>query len=409
MENNLGKIRILDIIEFYLFSVLFLLIPFKVKLVTVIFIFIILNFIIRLIITNQKINFSFTKFREYYGKLSWVLIGMFFFEIIHIFGMLYSKNQSFGWFDIQVKLMFILIPFYLFVNPLKYNNWIIYAFFIGCSIIVIIDTSLYFFPERFNVKYEDLYIYSKYMHRTYLGMYLLIASSILFFYSKIPNFIQFILFPVFSIGIILSLSKAAVISYVLLCCLIFIYLFIKKKWFHVSFILILLFLIYIAPLKEEKKQLNNRFSSLTINNKEKIENKTSIESSTARKFTWHASSEVIKTNPIFGVGTGDIKDELYKKQIELGYYGIANQHLNSHNQYLNTWIAIGIPGLLALISFTLVGLLISIKLKNWLMFSFFSIFCFNALFESIFETEAGIYAFCFCLILNNKEKNKRLE
>jgi O-antigen ligase len=141
---------------------------------------------------------------------------------------------------------------------------------------------------------------------------------------------------------------------------------------------------------------NNRFSGAVyhLQNQEKRDN-TSIESTTARILLWETSIELIKEKPIFGFGTGDIKDVLRARNYEKGYTGVADADYNAHNQFLNSWIAIGVLGTLCL-------LLVFLTLFNQpnsahLLFTRYTtiIFFFMFLTESFLEVQSGILPFAF--------------
>lgn len=386
-----------DQIELFLLAVLFFFLPFNVKMAPILFSLLVLNFIVSCIFNKKKPNLSFHAFSMHYKGLSWVLIGMCAFEIIHFIGLSYSSNLDFGWFDVIAKLSFMLIPLFLYFNLIQIHKWVVLSFVLGCAFIVALNSIIYFFPDSFSINATHQVVFSKFMHRSYFGMYLLFGLSILYFYDKISPYFFYVLFPILSIGVVLSQSKAAILTLILINVIGFIFLIVSKNWKFIIYLISMAILLYLSPLKETTKTATDRFNNISTS---KYSNdKLSTESNAARKFTWHASYEVIKEHTLFGVGTGDVKDQLNLKQQELGYLGIAKQKLNAHNQYLNTWMAIGLLGLIALCSFTIVGLLISLKMKNWLAFSFFSILSFNALFESIFETEAGIFAICFGVLL----------
>lgn len=74
---------------------------------------------------------------------------------------------------------------------------------------------------------------------------------------------------------------------------------------------------------------------------------------------WESSVEVIKQHPIVGVGTGDvvqaIQDELYRQGCDL-----AGTPMRSHNQYLGTAAAIGIPATVIVLV-----LLLCAIVKDW--------------------------------------------
>ncbi len=75
--------------------------------------------------------------------------------------------------------------------------------------------------------------------------------------------------------------------------------------------------------------------------------------------------------------------------------------LNAHNQFNDTIIAVGILGLIILLSFYIFPIYIWIKNRTFdiIFFSFLLIFVFNSLFESIFERQMGIMFFVFFYFL----------
>jgi O-antigen ligase len=144
----------------------------------------------------------------------------------------------------------------------------------------------------------------------------------------------------------------------------------------------------------------------------KLNNNPSTESNISRLLMWNASLEVIKENPILGTGTGDYDDELTKMSKSIGNSGVAEKRYNSHNQFLNTFVQLGIIGLFILCGIFCFSFVSTIKTNNWLAFFTFSIFFVNFLFESFLETQAGIVLFCvFAVVLNsnNLRNNKNIE
>lgn len=71
--------------------------------------------------------------------------------------------------------------------------------------------------------------------------------------------------------------------------------------------------------------------------------------------------------------------------------------LNAHNQFNDTVIAVGILGLMILLSLYIFPILLYIKTKTFdiVFFSFLFIFAFNSFFESVFERQMGIIFFSF--------------
>lgn len=127
------------------------------------------------------------------------------------------------------------------------------------------------------------------------------------------------------------------------------------------------------------------------------------------------SMEVIKRNVWFGVGVGDRMDELIANHENSVVDGdeTSKWRYNTHNQYLDSWLAIGIMGLLLMVLLMVAGVVEAWKRKGsvgaWL-FAFMVIVGVSALFESILERQMGIifFVFFFCLFLATTDSSKSL-
>lgn len=75
--------------------------------------------------------------------------------------------------------------------------------------------------------------------------------------------------------------------------------------------------------------------------------------------------------------------------------------LNTHNQFTDTIISVGILGLLLMLGYFIIPLVLGIVNKRFdiVYFAFLLIIGFNALFESLFEAQKGIIFFCFFNVL----------
>lgn len=127
-------------------------------------------------------------------------------------------------------------------------------------------------------------------------------------------------------------------------------------------------------------------------------NKTQPDSE-ARLIKWKASIEIIKSNWLIGVGTGDVQSELNLQYEKLGFQLGIDQRFNAHNQYLQTSIGLGIIGLLTFLGTILTSLKESIRTKNYLYTSFIVFFALNCITESLLERQYGIilYSLFSCL------------
>jgi O-antigen ligase len=166
--------------------------------------------------------------------------------------------------------------------------------------------------------------------------------------------------------------------------------------------------------------LFNRYSELREEMKEEIEkvsdgiiktDSTLLDNSaSSRILAWRYSFQIIKTNWLTGVGTGDIKDELVKKYNENGWNFGAEKKLNPHNQYLHTFLLLGIPGFILLMLNILFPFYFSLKQKHWIYSLFIGIIFLNSLTESVLEVQRGILLFPFfsCLFYNAAANSNNL-
>ena len=124
---------------------------------------------------------------------------------------------------------------------------------------------------------------------------------------------------------------------------------------------------------------------------------------------WTTSLQLFSEHPFAGVGTGDVRDALDQRNEELGNLGVVEHSLNSHNQYLNTGVQLGLVGLLPMFFAFLTSFAIAIRKRNLILFITTSTFVLTMLFESFLETQAGLIPVTlFLLLLSLKvlEKDK---
>jgi O-antigen ligase len=104
---------------------------------------------------------------------------------------------------------------------------------------------------------------------------------------------------------------------------------------------------------------------------------------------------LITEHPFFGVGTGDLKEELVKKYEAYHYdYGIRTR-LSPHNQFLHTAVILGIFGVLSLALLLGSAFMLAWKNRDWVYLLFVFLVFLNCMTESILERQAGILFFGF--------------
>lgn len=222
--------------------------------------------------------------------------------------------------------------------------------------------------------------------------YLLIENKIR---NKIFKILLIFLAILFSAYIILLSSKAGLISLIISVCLIYTYLLIKRrKILRYSLYFIISILIIYLGINSIPKSINRLTPALEAVRAEKRD--INMEDGTVQRIEiWKCSAELLMENPVLGVGTGDVKDELFRKYDEKGMKFAKSFKLNSHNQYLQTSAALGFIGLISLIAMFLIPLIFAIRNKNYIYLFFLIIVGFSILVESMFENQAGVLFYTF--------------
>lgn len=109
---------------------------------------------------------------------------------------------------------------------------------------------------------------------------------------------------------------------------------------------------------------------------------------------WKIGIKIIKNNLLFGVGTGDISNAFHK-MYQNGESNLMDKEnwRRTHNQYLSTWIQLGIPGLILLLYMLFYPLSFKVHRKNSLYVFFLILISISMLTEDTLETQAGATLF----------------
>lgn len=194
---------------------------------------------------------------------------------------------------------------------------------------------------------------------------------------------------------ILLASKAGVIVQLMVIVLFALRELIARRYIN-SVVLVLLLAVSTASIPTIFTYTATRFDLLAesvvyINEEDNLLHldKTTTNS---RMNGWKASFDLIRQQPILGVGPGAIKEKLNKAYLARGL-GYGNR--NPHNQYLQTWLELGLPGIVMLLLLGIIATIYAIKEKNYLYLAFLLIIFINMFFESILERRLGVMFFAF--------------
>lgn len=335
-------------------------------------------------------------------------LWLFLFYFMHIVGLIHTENMAFANMDLGMKATLAIFPvFFLLYQPLVRWPVFVKCFVFGAfaSILVNVALSMEAFLSSGAFYYMRGSNLSQMMHRGYWAVYLLMAYLFLLKMAivavdRIKIFLNLLGALFIAVFVVLSESK---VGYLLLAVISIweVVKFIKahkNKWLIPIAAAVFVgggILVY-ALMPSAVQRISKTFEVMS----KPLESydKTGAESTTARLFVWDASVDLIKENFWFGVGTGDIKDELRQRNLDKGYTGVAEMNLNCHNQFLNSHVAIGVFGSLFLLM-TIVSNLFKFNpdpFRSWRLGIVFILFI-ALLPESMLEVQAGIIPYAFFL------------
>jgi O-antigen ligase len=352
------------------------------------------------------------------------------YYILHIIALIYTTDINDGMKHLETKASMLLLPI-LFIGENSFTNkksdGILKAFVAGNLVAVLVciiiaslksvsfnetgfnfNTSIwdgtrdYAFIEllKNNWTYFSYTSFSVFLHPSYFSMYLLFSVGVLVYFihrniSRIWIFINILLILLFMFAIVLLGSRAGILS----CAVAIIgYVFYRlyyslRKIIYIPIILITFITVYLLVSSSRFSIIIREFSSFDLNGLKTTSNK--------RLKIWEKSIEQIQQNFFFGVGPGDSLKALNYVDEEGG----TKININAHNQFLETFISLGLAGFSLLMAILIFPIVFALRKKNMLLLFFLFVLSFNFMFESVLERAAGtiFVVFFYCLFLKVKQ------
>ncbi|MDY0140771.1 MAG: O-antigen ligase family protein [Bacteroidales bacterium] len=352
-------IKKLDIFDFSIYVLIALLIPLYTRGVPVLMIVLIFTAFLR---KSTYVNIP----KIIVSKDFLILVLPF---LLMLIGYFYSSNKSEAFHNIEKGLSLIIFPFifYFFKNNTlsDRSHYVFKAFVIGILVsYVILWINVY--PKYMETKSTSLLFYTSFSmfiktpnHLSYNVLFAIIivflnllgANQILFKNnSKATKVISFFLFLVLSLFLFQLVAKSTIIIYLFAIITIVVYAYLKKTIKASTLIVVLAILVGLTVFSLTIPNVKIRFTNMLdifVHNREINYNEK--ESSTLRYSAIKSSCEIISENWVFGVGTGDVLDELDRNYSENNYWAAEYNHTNPHNQYLRSFLMSGIFGLISIL------------------------------------------------------------
>jgi O-antigen ligase len=347
-------------------------------------------------------------FRE---RQRFLLLSFSFIYLVYLIGLFYSQNMKYAREDLEIKLSLLIFPVIFStleagIPSRKETGRILNFFVIGSVLGTLFLLGHSWYNETWR-HMDHAFYYSNlswFFHPTYLSMYLafsvaIIAWKITFAPERIrPLFkiLMIILTIYFFILIILLSSKAGLISLSFVLVFFSALFIVRKKNWITGLVMLITSMLMLYMGLQYFPFVTDRISSAekTLAASTPI-NSDSRGSTAERLMVWKSGIEIIMEHPIFGIGTGDVKDELLSRYDRNKILPALNKRLNAHCQYIQTFISIGIAGFLLLLGMIILPLAVAFRRQQYLYVIFLLIFAVNIAFESMFETQAGVVFYSF--------------
>lgn len=331
------------------------------------------------------------------------------FYFLHVTGLIYTENMKEGLFDLEVKMSLFVLPVMILSDKefiATHFKKIVISFVAGNIIASLgcISHGIYKAISFSDTSYLSYAKFSLFHNPSYSSLYLVFSMGIIFWFNVKNDFFQLgkwfyisILVMFFFSGVVyLNYSKSGLGSAVL-GMIFFLYIYIrypnKKKPLTIS--LILLFTVVTVFFLRNPRILGTD-SSLPSGMVHFLKTQTrSIDPTTCEGWTLRylmniQALELIRENPLTGVGTGDVMKKLMNKYETKNMTCLKDKRINAHNQFLETYVGIGIVGFALLLLLTFYPLVYSIKHHQILLSVFSLAIIVGFMFESMLNTQAGV-------------------
>jgi len=369
------------------------------------------------------------------NKIAQVLVVLFivyaFSTIIHP---IIDSDRTFRFSAIEKRLAFFALPF-LFANIKAYDNDQILKFFYIYIIVIVSSTlvalssglyytissgSNYFYDSEKQVLFNN-FMYHRLgsyvgMHAVYYAEYVLLAFIMWVSFSyyhflnwSIKRRSLAILLAIYFLGVMFLLKSAAILIILLVIVALFTVYYLYKAKDVISIrmkLLIAVIGIFVVVTLADRaiSKIGSKADFFTYDLSQPGGGEWN--GINLRLAKWHVAKLAIKDNWVIGVGPGNTTSTLDTYYEKVGFTYALQLHYNTHNQFLQTFLALGMLGVLILFVLFSIAIWHSLNKKDSVMFLFIISFLLFSISESTLTVNKGIVFFsiflCFFSYLPEK-------
>jgi len=367
----------------------------------------------------MSINPQLGKLKTFFKHSDFAVLTIFFF-LIALSG-LYSEN--FQYFSIKQTLRgpLLFLPIVFYVLP-KFTKQQFFGLFIYLSLIMLLQSFVIVGKFALN---QEFYISeigrgkalpTPISHIRYSLLTVFCIFSCFFCWKEKVKMkwnwepTMYLILAVLHVIMLhfLAVRSGLLAFYVTTILLLFIYIFRTRNYRNGILILLFLFLIPVITF-QNFPSLKQKWNYMKYDFEQFSKGNTGTYSDKDRINSLFIGWELIKENPIVGLGAGDILDEMQKQTLKT--YPESNGNIKlPHNQLMTTMVSGGIVGLFLFLLAFLLPVFYKGNYRHPFIFVITAVIGISFLTEDTFESSVGvtIYAFFLCVSLNYKKDESSL-
>jgi O-antigen ligase len=286
-----------------------------------------------------------------------LMIASIVFYCLHVIGMLWTEDFQWGLHILHKMWYFLLLfPVLFSITQRKYINYYLSAFLLAILVTEITSYLVWFEiipPFKYATVKNPTPFMSHISYNPILALALYIVYHGLFFKTNLSS-LKFFIYSFFALSMTINMfitggRAGQVVYFVMLAILIFQF-FSNEKNKIKSIVIVLLLIPSIFFTAYQTSHIFQQRVDLAVNNAINYgNNNTGKNTSVGLRITYAINSwEVIRKNPIIGIGTGDFPSE-YKKINQINTPHLPNT-TNPHNMYTLIIMQLGLIGLVSMLS-----------------------------------------------------------
>lgn len=336
------------------------------------------------------------------SRICLVLMVLYFlFFLISIF---YSQSPFDGLTASGQKIPMLIIPLFFLLSDLSYiRRKHISALSLLLAGVLTIRFSIMMVQAILDLmagaEYKQV-IQSHFdpMHYNYLALYINTAIILLFFetirFWKFPKWqkLRWLLIADMLIMveyILIIGSRSGLLTMIMVVATLVAYLILLKQY-KIGIIMALGFALFLS--------LNHLITPEVFSRAEKtIEKMEEGEDGDVRMEIWRCGLQLVEGHEILGYGNEGYNFELYQEFVENDLSSSYKNKLDTHNQYLETLVALGAIGLILLFAMVALPAILALTRKHWspVMVAYTILYAACIFFEVGFSRQMGLLFICW--------------